>query len=117
MNPTMMNFFEALQELSQGRAVSRTMWNGTRNEIKKLVFQSEQTITDVKNIEQENRLPQAVKDQIKLRGKSAVFFGCEFSVLDEHNIVKSWTPAPEDMVTVDWFSIHQGNILQYGKSE
>lgn len=111
----MMNFFEALQELSQGRAISRKMWNGTGNEIKKLVFQSEQTILDVKNIEHEKRLPQSVKDQIVLRGKTAVFFGNEFSIVDEYNVVRSWTPTPEDMVTVDWFSIHPGNIRSYGK--
>lgn len=100
-----LNFFEALQELSQGHTVSRMTWKPTNQPIEKLVFVSEQTLRSVTDISYEDRLPLTVREEVANRSLSTVFFGNEFSSIDKHNVVKSWTPSEEDMLTVDWFLV------------
>ncbi len=101
-----MNFGEAINELQLGKMLTRTEWDGGYFIFKQIPSEIKKDI-----VPKMQSLPQSVKDEFEKRFNhknykfhqiDSIYYDNQIGVVNNDNLIVSWTPTIVDIEANDW---------------
>lgn len=99
-----MNFGTAIEALTQGKRVTREVWDASGL----FVFMQVPSIIGRDIVPKMQSLPQSVKDEFERRFNStwrpidAIYYNNQLAVVNTSNQINGWSPSVADALADDW---------------